>query len=113
MSEHQLHVVEISPRRMQHGKTSGERLDGEAGFDQLKRTYLIDKLGRLPRSRRSSADEGAAAEPARHEPCLFELIERAPHGASCRLEGRRQLSFWRKPVAFAVSAGLYGTLQIG
>jgi hypothetical protein len=33
---------------MQHGKTRGERLDGEAGLDELERTYLIDQLARLP-----------------------------------------------------------------
>ena len=48
VSEHRLHVVEISPRRMQHGKTRGEWLDGEAGLDELERTYLIDQLARLP-----------------------------------------------------------------
>src|ERR1044071_5687138 len=80
VSEHRLHVVEISPRRMQHGKTRGERLDGEAGLAGVERTSLIDNLPPLPRSRRSSTHEGAAAEPARDEPCFFELIERAPHG---------------------------------
>src|SRR4029453_3120022 len=89
MSQHPPHVLEISPRRMQHGKARGERLDGEAGLDELERTYLIDKLARLSRSRRCRAEKGPAAEPARHEPCLFELIERAPHGASRSLESRR------------------------
>src|SRR5262245_60596866 len=59
------------------------------------------------------ADIGAAAEPPRHEPRPLELIERAPHRASRRIEGEGKLTLWRQPVAFAIGAGLDGAPQIG
>src|SRR5262245_43845987 len=106
MTEHHLHIVEIPPCRVQHGEPRGVGLDGKARLDELERAHLVGEIARPPRSGRRRADEGAAAEPARHEPRLFELVECAPHGAPRRLKCRRQLPLGRKPVAFGISAGL-------
>src|SRR6266508_1868280 len=113
MGEHHLHVVEIPPRRVQHREPRGERLDRKPRLDELERAHLIDEVARAPRAGCRRADKSAAAETSRHEPCLFELIQRAAHRAPRCLERCRQLPLGREPVAFAIGAGLDGALQIG
>ena len=67
---------------------------------------------RLSVGRRRRADEGAAAEPPRHEARLLELIERAADGAARRLKRGGQFALGRQPVALAIGAGLDGALKI-
>ena len=74
-------------------------------------TDLIGKIGAVLAS--AGADIGAAAEPARHQPGLLELIKRAAHRAPRRVEGEGELALGRQPVALAIGAGLDGAPEIG
>ena len=59
---------------------------GKPRLDELERTDLIGEIDGAARRGRGRADKGAAAEPARHQSGLFELIERAAHGAARGVE---------------------------
>src|SRR5512147_3303555 len=74
MRKHLFHVVEIPPRRMQHGKPRGEGLDREPRLDQLDRAHLIGKVGAAAVGCCRGADESSAAEATRDESSPFELV---------------------------------------
>jgi hypothetical protein len=113
MRQHHLHVGEFPPCRMQDREPRGVGLDRETRLDELQRADLIDKVAVPAVGGGHRPDERAAAEPPRYEARPLELIERVPHRAACGVEGLRKLAFGRKPVAFAIGAGLDGPLQIG